>query len=95
MQVPESLTKLTWRIAGETHDPETLHDLTIHTAKPSEDFESSLGRTRSDLIFARRGVYPRSAPQNTRGNNLPRYGDSVARERVKGSNRQAMQAADS
>lgn len=43
MQVPESLTKLTWRI--ETHDPETLHDFTIHTAKPSEDFDSTLCRT--------------------------------------------------
>jgi hypothetical protein len=69
MQVPESLTKLTWRI--ETHEPETLHDLTIHTAKPSEDFDSTLGRTGCDVREARRlRPAPRSAPRNTRGNNL-------------------------
>lgn len=60
--------------------------------QPSPAKTSTPLRAALDVIFVRRGVCPRSALRNTREAT---FGDSVARERVKGSDRQAMQVADS
>jgi hypothetical protein len=46
-----------------------------------------------DVMFVRHGVCPQICATKHKGEQP--YGDSVARERVKGSDRQAMQVADS